>query len=249
MNDNCGIPPKLVNDIFICRMELRQGLRTNLQTAFRLGDLLHEAKSHCRHGEWGSWLKDKFEGKVREPQRYMQLAAHFPAEARESREVRELTLTEALNLVTKQREPTREDVTSGAVTVESLTSIENTLSRIGDAIQRMIITRLEAEGLTKAHRTLKAARRLHSALRGFHSHVREELLWGLAEATATTANETVAAGVLGLAVPFTSDELDAAYREAVKLSHPDAGGTEEAFRYVQEAYECLKATVEERAAS
>jgi hypothetical protein len=46
--------------------------------------------------------------------------------------------------------------------------------------------------------------------------------------------------ILGLKDKFTPEELEAAYRRQARVCHPDAGGTEEAFRNVNKAYEHLK---------
>lgn len=46
-------------------------------------------------------------------------------------------------------------------------------------------------------------------------------------------------GVLGVARTATPDEIESAYRNLVRRTHPDAGGTDPLFRLVQEAYETL----------
>lgn len=46
--------------------------------------------------------------------------------------------------------------------------------------------------------------------------------------------------VLGLDERFSAEELKRAYRERVLKTHPDRGGTSEAFREVQAAYEALQ---------
>lgn len=48
-----------------------------------------------------------------------------------------------------------------------------------------------------------------------------------------------ALGVLGLKVGATEEQVKAAYRSLSKRVHPDAGGTDELFRRVNEAYERL----------
>lgn len=42
--------------------------------AFRAGELLLEVKTQLRHGEFGPWLEDHFEGSDRVARKYMQLA-------------------------------------------------------------------------------------------------------------------------------------------------------------------------------
>ncbi len=46
--------------------------------------------------------------------------------------------------------------------------------------------------------------------------------------------------LLRLTFPFTRDQLACAYRRMARLTHPDSGGSHEAFIVVNEAYECLK---------
>lgn len=45
--------------------------------------------------------------------------------------------------------------------------------------------------------------------------------------------------VLGIAPPVTQDEIKAAYREKVRETHPDTGGSRDEFLEVQQAYEAL----------
>ena len=52
-----------------------------------------------------------------------------------------------------------------------------------------------------------------------------------------------ACAVLGLAYPFTHEQLKVAYKSAVKQHHPDAGGASEEFLLVQAAYEELSVQV------
>ncbi len=46
--------------------------------------------------------------------------------------------------------------------------------------------------------------------------------------------------VFGLKKSSSKDDLKKAYRKSILESHPDKGGTAEAFRKVQEAWECIK---------
>jgi hypothetical protein len=48
-------------------------LKKTAEHAVRCGELLTEAKSRCRHGEWLPWLEANFEGSPRTAQTYMQL--------------------------------------------------------------------------------------------------------------------------------------------------------------------------------
>jgi len=49
-------------------------LKSGLAHALKAGELLLEAKSHTKHGEWGRWLAENFEGSVRTAQAYMRVA-------------------------------------------------------------------------------------------------------------------------------------------------------------------------------
>ena len=49
--------------------------------------------------------------------------------------------------------------------------------------------------------------------------------------------------VLGLTFPFTHQELKKAYRQRALETHPDSGGTAEAFRQIHHAYQTLRITL------
>ncbi len=55
-----------------------EALRSGLAHAVRAGELLTEAKSRVRHGEWGRWLEENFEGSARSAQAYMKVAREIP---------------------------------------------------------------------------------------------------------------------------------------------------------------------------
>ena len=63
MTDNYGIPETLSLEVFSTQLELRGAFRDSLHVGVRLGHLLTEAKAVCRHGEFGHWLAEHFEGK------------------------------------------------------------------------------------------------------------------------------------------------------------------------------------------
>src|SRR5215212_4051740 len=48
-------------------------LKKTAEHGIRAGELLYEAKSQCKHGEWTPWLQANFEGSVRTAQSYMKL--------------------------------------------------------------------------------------------------------------------------------------------------------------------------------
>jgi hypothetical protein len=51
-----------------------EALKSGLAHALKAGELLVEAKGHTKHGEWGRWLAENFEGSVRTAQAYMRVA-------------------------------------------------------------------------------------------------------------------------------------------------------------------------------
>lgn len=53
-------------------------LRAGLNHAVRAGELLAGAKSRVKHGEWGRWLEENFEGSARTAQAYMKVAREIP---------------------------------------------------------------------------------------------------------------------------------------------------------------------------
>lgn len=55
-----------------------EALRAGLNHAVRAGELLAEAKGRVKHGEWGSWLEENFEGSARTAQAYMKVAREVP---------------------------------------------------------------------------------------------------------------------------------------------------------------------------
>src|SRR4051794_22236732 len=55
---------------------VRLAQQGTLKYAIRLGELLTEAKSLMKHGEWLPWLEDSFPGDPRTAQRYLALAAN-----------------------------------------------------------------------------------------------------------------------------------------------------------------------------
>lgn len=63
---------------------------------------------------------------------------------------------------------------------------------------------------------------------------------GLASFSTKRAEIQAAQEILGVASSATFQDIKAAYRNLVMKNHPDQGGSSEAFRKVQEAYEFLK---------
>ncbi|MDP9437836.1 MAG: DUF3102 domain-containing protein [Actinomycetota bacterium] len=65
--------------------------------AINAGELLLEAKGRIKHGEWGSWVRDNFEGSARTAQAYMKVARELPGlEGTKAQRVADLSFREAL---------------------------------------------------------------------------------------------------------------------------------------------------------
>lgn len=81
-----------------------QALTTTLSHAVRAGELLLEAKTLVRHGEWRTWLAANFTGSQRTAQQYMRVAREDPQLAANSATVAELGYREALHLLAAPRD-------------------------------------------------------------------------------------------------------------------------------------------------
>ena len=75
--DSLGLAA-LADEINSAHRACDDALRAGLNHAVRAGELLVEAKSRVKHGEWGSWLGDNFEGSARTAQAYMKVAREVP---------------------------------------------------------------------------------------------------------------------------------------------------------------------------
>ncbi len=76
-----------------CDEALREGLRHSV----RAGEMLLEAKGRVRHGEWGAWVRDNFEGSARTAQAYMKVAREIPhLDGAKAQRVADLSFREAL---------------------------------------------------------------------------------------------------------------------------------------------------------
>ena len=75
-----------------------EALRKGLNHAVRAGELLIEAKSHVKRGEWGAWIQDNFEGSARTAQAYMKVAREVPKlDGAKAQRVADLSLRDVLN--------------------------------------------------------------------------------------------------------------------------------------------------------
>jgi Protein of unknown function (DUF3102) len=70
----------------------------------RAGKLLVEAKERTRHGEWLPWLEGNFEGTPRRAQQYMRIYSQWAEIEANTKQISDLTLTEALKIIGSPRE-------------------------------------------------------------------------------------------------------------------------------------------------
>jgi hypothetical protein len=97
-------------------------LRAGLHHALEAGRLLLEAKAGLPHGAWLPWLRDNCKVPERTAQLYMRLARELPARlgGDESARLADLSITEAVDLLARPREPEpRQVVVRSAVPPES----------------------------------------------------------------------------------------------------------------------------------
>jgi Protein of unknown function (DUF3102) len=69
---------KLAEEINAEHQACEEALRSGLRHAVRAGELLTEAKGQIKHGEWGRWVAENFEGSERTAQAYMRVWRELP---------------------------------------------------------------------------------------------------------------------------------------------------------------------------
>jgi len=100
-----------------------------------------------------------------------------------------------------------------------------------------MVTAFKLEGLTRKHEAARLAHKLFRAMETLRNYL-------AAQGDAHTAEQRQAAKILGVRWPCGLEQLAAGYRQWAKNCHPDQGGTDEAFKRVQRAYEYLKTIIE-----
>lgn len=85
--------------------EIETALRNSLIRAVRAGELLAEAKSLVKHGEWLPWLAEHCTFSERTAQNYMRIAVKFP-ELAKAQSVADLTYHDAIALLAEPRQET-----------------------------------------------------------------------------------------------------------------------------------------------
>jgi len=87
------------------QIRIVEACRASVQHAIRAGELLIQAKSMIKHGEWCKWLQDNCTFSERTAQAYMKLAKDFPKlEDSKAKTVADLPLRKALSLLAEPRE-------------------------------------------------------------------------------------------------------------------------------------------------
>lgn len=118
---------QLAEDINQAHREAEQALNTGLAHAFRCGELLAEAKTQCKHGEWIPWLEENFDSSARTAQNYMKLAARrVELEAgmeANTQPVSHLGVKEALKLTAEPKPQTCIEAFSGLLDEDVLDAI------------------------------------------------------------------------------------------------------------------------------
>ncbi|MGF1470301.1 MAG: DUF3102 domain-containing protein [Rubrobacteraceae bacterium] len=95
----------LANEINAEHRACDDALRTGLNHAVRAGELLNRAKSRIKHGSWGQWLEDNFEGSSRTAQAYMKVAREVPTlEGAKAQRVADLSFRGALKELSESAE-------------------------------------------------------------------------------------------------------------------------------------------------
>jgi Protein of unknown function (DUF3102) len=56
----------------------KQAAKSMALHSLAAGEALNRAKDRVKHGEWGAWLRENFDGSQRSAQRYMRIAANAP---------------------------------------------------------------------------------------------------------------------------------------------------------------------------
>jgi Protein of unknown function (DUF3102) len=79
-------------------------MQRSLERAIAAGDLLIEAKAQLAHGQWLPWLQEHCQVPERTAQVYMRLARHAPELKSKSETVADLSVRDAVDLLTEPRE-------------------------------------------------------------------------------------------------------------------------------------------------
>jgi hypothetical protein len=96
-NNHAGELEALASRINAEHRACEEALKTGLRHALAAGELLLEAKGRIKHGDWGAWIRDNFEGSERTAQAYMKVARELPGlEGAKTQRVADLSFREAL---------------------------------------------------------------------------------------------------------------------------------------------------------
>lgn len=105
-----------------------------LSLAKQAGEILQEAKSDLKHGEWIPWLESNFEGSVRTAQLYLQVFENWAQLEANTQHVSHLSLRGALASIS-DKEPSP-DMSELHDSVETITkAVLKTLSKSGQSLK------------------------------------------------------------------------------------------------------------------
>jgi hypothetical protein len=91
--------PALADQINHHHRQCEAAMQSGLQHALEAGRLLVEAKGQVKHGDWGAWLEEHFEGAERTAQAYIRVARQYPRLKAKAQRVADLTFRGALAAV------------------------------------------------------------------------------------------------------------------------------------------------------
>ena len=97
--------PMLAGEIIRTNQLVEESKNKAIHYAIECGAALIEAKSLCKHGEWGVWLKNNCSVSERTTQIYMKLATEYPLlENSNPQRVADLSIREAIKLLSEPKE-------------------------------------------------------------------------------------------------------------------------------------------------
>jgi hypothetical protein len=216
VTDEYGVAASTNSAVCTAQQALRGTLQNTLRGAVALGHLLVTAKASCRHGDYGKWLKQHFEGTARLAEQYVALSRHYSTPD----DVPAMSIREATKALaareTKPKQTLRHERISPATIAEAsdnLSDIETSLARV--------FTAFEAEGLTRKHPAMGLVTKLSSTTAKLR-----EYLKGQADAHEADSHECDASihdDRLPLQ-PMSQDEIDSLMshtrRELISLYQP-----------------------------
>ena len=103
-NNLSNFLPDLAHRIKVEREAARLAIKRGAEHAMNAGDLLIEAKTRLKHGQWLPWLRDHCSMPGRTAQLYMRMAMHRAELSDEKRNVADLSLRGAIEMLVPESE-------------------------------------------------------------------------------------------------------------------------------------------------